>query len=145
MVKEKSHRVPDQEARRVQHRTGTAGALGALSPAGAEVGALPCVCACRDAEESCGMGAAGAVTWGLAANAGASAIATVGACTKSIALLIAVDLMSSTRQRAARGGLATWLPYHVGATVSSSPARLLSLPKAVTEKCICPSLHMMAR
>ena len=40
-----SHRFPDQEARQVQQRTGTAGALGALSPAGAEVGALPCVCA----------------------------------------------------------------------------------------------------
>lgn len=99
----------------MQQRTGTAGALGALSPAGAEVGALPCVCACSVAEESCGMGAAGAVTWGLAAkagacativvglaaNAGASVIATVGACNQSNALLIAINMIRSAQQRAA--------------------------------------------
>ena len=64
----------------MQHRTGTstALALGALSPAGAELGASPCVCACSVAEESSGMGAAGAVTWGLAAKAGASATIVVG-------------------------------------------------------------------
>ena len=64
----------------MQHLTGTSTelTLGALSPAGAELGALPCVCACSVAEESSGMGAADAVTRGLAAKAGASATIVVG-------------------------------------------------------------------
>ncbi len=64
----------------MQQPTGTSNALalGALSPAGAELGALPCVCACSVAEDSSGMGAAGAVTCGLAAKAGASVTVVVG-------------------------------------------------------------------
>ena len=80
----------DRRAQQGQIHTGTAGALGALSPAGAEAGASPCDCACSVAEGSCGMAAAGAVTWDVAAKAGACAIVVVGLAAKAGACAIVV-------------------------------------------------------